>query len=71
MDHELDNYEMTQREAAVALNEWRRRSIEEPDRFLSESETIAQFVEQDAAGTPEYGASGLAYMLKIHRELTT
>lgn len=52
---------VTQEQLAAALTEWDRRWREEPDRFLSEAEVLAQDPET-------YGDEAAPYLLSILRE---
>lgn len=66
--------EFTDLEIVVALNEWMRRYIEEPEKFAVEFRTVAQFVSDEAGPTPDepdYGISGLAYICRLLAEIRT
>jgi hypothetical protein len=54
---------------AEAFNEWMRRYIDEPARYLREWETVEEFKREDAAGeTPTYGEVCAAYLQALMDE---
>lgn len=55
---------------ALAMNEWMRRYIEEPESFSREFEAVNKFLEEETEGIePSYGEVCSAYMMKLHDEL--
>lgn len=52
---------VTEPDLASALTEWQRRWREEPERFLRESEVLAESPES-------YGAAAGPYLMQILRE---
>jgi hypothetical protein len=61
---------MTDEQMAKALNEWMRRYIDEPDRFIAEFKTVMDFLQQEASGQePSYGDHCVAYMHEISASL--
>jgi hypothetical protein len=51
---------------AKAFNEWMRRYIEEPSRFMREFESVSKFEKEEAEGKePTYGDSCASYLTKI------
>lgn len=56
---------ITIEQLAAAFTEWERRYREEPERFLTESQKLADL-------TPEtYGAACAPYFMKIYAEINT
>lgn len=54
---------------AIAMNEWMRRYIEEPERFEAEVTTVRRFLAEEAAGEdPSYGEIATAYLAGIVAE---
>lgn len=41
---------MTNEQMAIALNEWMRRFIDEPDRFEREFQTVGEYLRDQAEG---------------------
>ncbi len=55
---------------ARAFNEWMRRFIDEPERFKTEYQTIADFMEAKLNDRePDYGDRATAYLQKILDEI--
>ncbi len=55
---------------ALAMNEWMRRYIEDPEKFEREFQSIDLFLKQEAIhAEPSYGDTCSAYMMKLHKEL--
>lgn len=60
-----------QRVLAIALNEWLRRTIEEPEKFEAMSETITKFITAENKGVaPDYGTRSARYVAQILWDLT-
>lgn len=54
---------------AIAMNEWMRRYIEEPERFEAEVTTVRRFLAEEVAGEePSYGEIAAAYLAGIVAE---
>lgn len=52
------------------LNEWMRRFIEEPDKFMREFEAVNKYLnEKQFQLEPSYGEVCSEYMMQLHKEL--
>jgi hypothetical protein len=55
---------------ARLFNEWKRRSILEPERFQEEQEAIRAFLDERFAGKePSYGAACAVYLVQLDSEV--
>ncbi len=55
-------YELTEENMASVLEEWHRRWTEQPERFLSEWESLAE-------ADDTYGSAAAAYFVKLVGEV--
>jgi hypothetical protein len=61
---------MSARDMARTSNEWMRRFIEEPEKFLSEFQSVSRFVADGLEGRePDYGERCTAYQFKLLDEM--
>jgi hypothetical protein len=60
---------MDKLKVAAAFNEWMRRYIEEPERFLREWQTVERFqAEANGGREPTYGERCAAYLEELMGE---
>ena len=61
---------MTRHQMVAAFNEWMRRYIEEPERFMRDIQNVRDFLAAEGAGAmPSYGEECTTYLEKVAADI--